>query len=710
MTRRSLNTLAAAIAAVFFSCGLAIADCPPSCAITGGSDPASDCLAELAATGMHVNYPAFNPAKPKPAKEVRCFDGDAGCDLDGEPNGECLFDIDVCLRNADPALPSCTPADVTAVTVSGASKSPQLAALQTAIDALLPATTNLCTTGQELPVPLKTSSSGAVKRGKGTLKFTAEGGALQDKNGVKLSCVPRNWPSQAYNHKNHRSTPVDTAVDATNVDELVLKWHFGIPDPVSASASRGVTATPTLDERNVYVTSWNGLVYAVDRRSGKQKWSYDTESSGFLGVQQSATLTADGRVLVGDSAAKVHCLSAKKGDVLWTAQVGDPDGDSAHIWGSPTVINDKVIVGIASHSDQPCTRGETVALDLDTGAELWRAATVPAGVCHVDTNIACTTDAECANAGSPCVINVCSNDISQPCVDDEDCPGQFGFNGTCITTQSCFFDTGTSCTVATDCPSCIPAVGGGVTTTVATDETGDSVFTASVGCFTSPSVGNSDAMFSLDASDGSVNWVYRTRAVEQFADGPPYHDYGFLNGPILAEVDDGLGGTQKLVVAGSKDGTIYAVDRDTGAPVWSNELIPAPDFAGFGLFNGPQAFADGNFYAALFAVDGWPGGNDHLYSFNGTTGATEWSEQIGASWSATTVANGVLYAGTQAEQEFYAYNAATGMLLRTFVLQSLNALPDNVSGGAAIVGDTVYIPYGVFGNKGGVLAYGLPTE
>ena len=101
-----------------------------------------------------------------------------------------------------------TPADVTAVTVSGASKFPQLGDLQAAIDALLPATTNVCTTAQELTVPLKVSGSGAVKRGKGSVKITAEAGALQDKNGLRLSCVPRGWPSQAYNHKNHRSTPV----------------------------------------------------------------------------------------------------------------------------------------------------------------------------------------------------------------------------------------------------------------------------------------------------------------------------------------------------------------------------------------------------------------------------------------------------------------------------------------------------------------------
>src|SRR6185369_16294381 len=191
-------------------------------------------------------------------------------------------------------------------------------------------------------------------------------------------------------------------------------------------------------------------------KTGKLKWKYNTGSVGFLGIQSSATLTSDGRVLVGDSAAKVHCLLAKTGEVLWTATLGDPVGESAHIWGSPTVVNDKVFVGIASHSDQPCTRGVQIALDLDTGAELWRSYTIPASICHSDTSIACANNADCGNTGSPCVVNTCSNDINQPCNDDTDCPGQLGFNGTCLLAQTCFYDQGTSCTTNAECTSCVP--------------------------------------------------------------------------------------------------------------------------------------------------------------------------------------------------------------------------------------------------------------
>lgn len=120
-----------AAAAVLLLAGLGRAACPPSCTIPGGGPPGLDCHAEFTSEGIRLNYPPFDPAKPKAGKEVRCLDGDAACDRDGVANNACVFDVDVCLRNADPALPGSAPADVSAVTVSG-TKDADLAALQSA--------------------------------------------------------------------------------------------------------------------------------------------------------------------------------------------------------------------------------------------------------------------------------------------------------------------------------------------------------------------------------------------------------------------------------------------------------------------------------------------------------------------------------------------------------------------------------------------------
>jgi outer membrane protein assembly factor BamB len=603
--------------------------------LPGGGPAQHDCHAEFDAPGLALNWPAFDPARPKPGKEVRCFDGDAGCDADGVVNHECRFAVDVCLRNADPALPACTPADVVSVAVAAPASDAGLTALAAAAAGLVPANSTACTTGQAVTVPLKgPNGAGVFKRGSKTVKVKARTASAADSDKLKLTCVPREWPSHGYDHRNHRATSVETTITPANASLLVEKWSF----PAGA-----VTSTPTVGEGMVYVTSWDGNLYALRAKDGLLRWTFETGAS----LQSSATLTADGRVLVGDSTGTVYCLNAKKGTLLWTATVGDTDPANAHIWASPVVANGRVFMGRASHTDNPCTQGHLYAFDLDTGAELWRYATVPARVCNADTNITCTVDG--------------------------DCPGG----------------------------QCVDGKGGGVTASVAVSADGETVYMVSVGCFTFPSIGNSDAIFALDAATGTADWIHRTQTVQQFAEGPPYHDYGFLNGPSLIDGQDPMGGTRPLVVAASKDGSIYAVDPSTGAPVWTRVLAPAPATAGFGLFNAAVGYANHRFYAALFQFSGWPASNDHLYAFDDEAGATVWSTQIGASWGSMAVANGVLFVGTNQSSNLLVHDAATGASLATL------PMPGQVTSGASIVGGTVYVGHGPSG-PGGVRAFALP--
>ncbi len=180
--------------------------------------------------------------------------------------------------------------------------------------------------------------------------------------------------------------------------------------------------------------------------------------------------------------------------------------------------------------------------------------------------------------------------------------------------------------------------------------------------------------------------------------------FGFLNGPLLVDAPDGAGGTRRLVVGPSKDGTVYALDPATGTLVWSRSLVPDPVFAGFGLFNAAGAWANGTLYASL---DGqtfqprWPATNDHLYAFSGIDGSTRWSAQIGPSWSPVAVANGLLFVGTNAAPEFYVYDAETGVRLKTI------PMPATVYSGASIVDGVVYVG---FNSPGGIVALTRSTS
>jgi cysteine-rich repeat protein len=207
---------------------------------------------------------------------------------------------------------------------------------------------------------------------------------------------------------------------------------------------------------------------------------------------------------------------------------------------------------------------------------------------------------------------------------------------------------------------------------------------------------------------------------------PNYHDFGFLNGPIPIDVPDGMGGMKTLIVSGSKNGTLYALEEATGAIAWTRAVKPkpvSPGFAGFGMFNGAMAYADGRIHAALYehipsrVCDNNPargcstdaqceGGTclpepPHLMAFDPEDGDILWSDDIGPSWGHVAVANGVLYVGTNDATEFYAYDAATGMRLQTF------ALPQITASRATVAGDSLYIGYGIFSQTGGVRAYTL---
>jgi outer membrane protein assembly factor BamB len=183
---------------------------------------------------------------------------------------------------------------------------------------------------------------------------------------------------------------------------------------------------------------------------------------------------------------------------------------------------------------------------------------------------------------------------------------------------------------------------------------------------------------------------------------PNYHDFGFINGPHLVDARTAAGGTRKLVVSASKNGTVYALDADDGAIAWLQRVLPppvSPSFAGYGLFNGAMAYHRGKFFAALYqfspAVNPAP---DHLMAISEVDGSVAWTDDIGISWSSVGAANGTVYTGTQASRTLYAYNADTGARLNSF------SLPANSAAAPVADGNTLFVGYGIDG-AGGVRAY-----
>src|SRR6267142_1275369 len=73
---------------------------PARALLSGGTLPRSDCLAE-----WRVTTRSLVPTRGTSALD--CQDGDPSCDADGRADGQCTFNVSVCILQDDPMRPEC---------------------------------------------------------------------------------------------------------------------------------------------------------------------------------------------------------------------------------------------------------------------------------------------------------------------------------------------------------------------------------------------------------------------------------------------------------------------------------------------------------------------------------------------------------------------------------------------------------------------------
>jgi len=132
-----------------------------------------------------------------------------------------------------------------------------------------------------------------------------------------------------------------------------------------------VRATPAVADGTVIVGSWDGRVYALDLATGRERWVHhtigDTLDSRKFGYDrralQSSPAIVDGRVFVGSRDGGLYALDARTGERYWRAT-----HRGSWVVGSPAVKDGVVYVGSSD--------GQFVqAVDAATGTERWRFPT-----------------------------------------------------------------------------------------------------------------------------------------------------------------------------------------------------------------------------------------------------------------------------------------------------------------------------------------------
>jgi len=184
---------------------------------------------------------------------------------------------------------------------------------------------------------------------------------------------PGEWLSHGRTYAEQRFSPLDK-ISASNVRDLGLAWAFDL------GVSRGVEATPIVDDGVMYVTgSWN-IVHALDARTGAPLWSFDPEvdrsraSVMCCDVVNRGVAIWGGRIYTGAIDGRLIAIDAKTGAKIWDILTVDLSKPYS-ITGAPRIVKGKVLIG--NGGAELGVRGYLSAYDAITGEMAWRFYTVP---------------------------------------------------------------------------------------------------------------------------------------------------------------------------------------------------------------------------------------------------------------------------------------------------------------------------------------------
>jgi quinohemoprotein ethanol dehydrogenase len=166
-------------------------------------------------------------------------------------------------------------------------------------------------------------------------------------------------------------------IDSTNVSRLGLAFATDIEAPAG-----NIEGTPIMANGTVYTSLAWGVISATDARTGKFKWRWDPEiprtGAGrpgmCCGAVNRGVAIYNGRIYASLIFGRLVALDAETGKEVWSAQTTDPNSDMT-ITGAVRIVKGKVIVGTAGAEFG--VRGFFSAYDAETGKLAWKFYTTP---------------------------------------------------------------------------------------------------------------------------------------------------------------------------------------------------------------------------------------------------------------------------------------------------------------------------------------------
>lgn len=329
-----------------------------------------------------------------------------------------------------------------------------------------------------------------------------------------------------------------------NVGGLARAWVYRtghLSRPEDALGRTKFETTPILVEGKLVLCDPFNVVIALDPATGAEIWRHDPQIDPgqrpankfncrgvayWRDAEAASNARCSGRILTGTNDHRLIALDVADGapcEDFGDAGIVEVDPEAKLTWpgefqitSAPVVIGETVVVGsaISDNVSVEAPRGTVRAFDVRTGAPKWRFDPVP-------RDAASAAAQDWRGAAPP--VEGHANVWSSMSVDEA---------------RGLVF-------LPTSSPS--PDFFGGL-------RPGDNRYANSI--------------VALDAASGAVRWAFQTVHHDLW-------DYDVPAQPLLATIRHG-GGPRDVVIAATKTGLIFTLDRDTGAPVFPVEERAVP--------------------------------------------------------------------------------------------------------------------------------------
>jgi len=190
---------------------------------------------------------------------------------------------------------------------------------------------------------------------------------------------PHNWLTYYGAYDGQRFSTLDQ-INTGNVRRLQPAWVFqaGVLGLIAAPATYSLEAAPIVVDGVLYLSGWDGYLWALDAATGKLFWRYrhpiPLDVPLCCGNVNRGVAVARGLVFMATINGQLLALDASTGELVWQKTFVDVKaGESATM--APLVVRDKVIVG--SSGAEYGVRGHIDAFYVDTGQPAWRHYNVP---------------------------------------------------------------------------------------------------------------------------------------------------------------------------------------------------------------------------------------------------------------------------------------------------------------------------------------------